>query len=162
MRQTIAGKGRKLRWMSAAAGLAALAASLVPALVPEASAAEPIAGAKLRSLLTGNIARGTTDGINDIVINFRPDGSMTGSARTLIFVQEDTGVWEIVGDTICMTWTSWADAERTCVHIVRRGLSFASFTSDGTQMSTFRLARNAAKPEPSELNEIATAAGDPR
>ncbi len=106
-----------------------------------AATAQELSGAELRMLLTGKVATGTTDGINDITVEFTADGRLTGRAQTVLIVDEDTGVWEIEGDELCVTWTSWADAERTCLHVEQHGDRYESFNSDRSTRSVFRVVK---------------------
>ncbi|MDJ0948459.1 MAG: hypothetical protein QNJ94_06025 [Alphaproteobacteria bacterium] len=103
-------------------------------------AEERLNGAQLRELLPGKTVQGTSDGINDITVRFSSDGTVAGRAEMILLVDEDEGVWEIEDDTICLTWTTWADAERRCMHVERHGDRYESYAAeDGSMRTVFRV-----------------------
>lgn len=117
----------------------AMTALAIAGLTSQAAAIERLTGDQLQSLLAGSVA--TTDGGSsiDVTIRFGRDGKMNGHATTLIFSSRDTGVWEVVGDRVCMEWANWQDARKECVYVERAGEVFATRSSDGEFSSTFKL-----------------------
>lgn len=104
-----------------------------------ALAEQKLTGSELRDLLTGTMVQGTTDGLNDVFVTFGADGTMQGRAVALFLEQEDKGTWRVVDNTVCLTWSTWADSEENCLEVEDRGDSYESYTADGSVSSTFRV-----------------------
>lgn len=117
----------------------ALIGGMAFTFVNPAFADQKLTGPELRVLLTGTMVQGTTDGLNDVFVTFGADGTMRGRAVALFLEQEDKGTWRVVGNTVCMTWSTWADSEETCLEVQDRGDSYESYTADGSVRSTFRI-----------------------
>lgn len=131
--------GRRVSGTTAWRAVAAITALAIVGLTSQAAAMERLTGAQLESLLAGSVATSDGSGAIDVTIRFGRDGKMKGRASTLIFSSDDTGNWEVVGDTVCLEWAKWQDAKRECVYVERVGNAFSTRSSDGEISSTFML-----------------------
>jgi len=131
--------------IAGAAGTVVVGLLLILAGTASATAAEHISGAELRALLPDSVAKGRTVDDTRVVIIFAADGRVSGAAETLLFTFEDTGSWEIVGDSLCLTWKNWQDAKRQCGSVRRRGDRYASYDENGKIGARFSLTRMDAR-----------------
>lgn len=127
------------------AGVIAVGLLLFLADTAPATAAEHVSGAELRTLLPDSVATGKTKDDTRVVLVFGADGRISGAAETFLFTFEDTGSWQIVGDSLCLTWKNWQDAKRQCGEVRRRGNRYASYDENGKIGARFSLTRMDAR-----------------
>ncbi|ENO89094.1 MULTISPECIES: DUF995 domain-containing protein [Thauera] len=75
---------------------------------------KPLDAAKVRTLLSGNTATGTTASGSGFMIYNAPDGTTRGKSGN----SSDTGKWDVTADgQHCNHWTSWRGGERRCARL---------------------------------------------
>lgn len=88
---------------------------------------KPLESAKIRTLLSGNTAAGTTASGNGFMIFHATDGTMRGKSGN----SRDTGKWEITGDgQFCNQWSTWRGAERRCARLYEADGEIRYFEGD--------------------------------
>lgn len=108
-----------------------------------AGAAERLSGPDLQALVAESVATTTVRGDVDLTITFDADGAMNGHAATLLFTAQDSGVWAVAGDTVCLRWKEWQNAEEACFHVEKSDAGFSCLSADGRFSGEIKLARKA-------------------
>ena len=75
---------------------------------------KPLEAAKIRTLLSGNTAAGTTASGNGYMVFHAADGTMRGKSGN----SSDAGKWEVRPDgQFCNQWTTWRRAQQRCARL---------------------------------------------
>lgn len=93
-----------------------------------------LSGTVLSQLVGGRTVNIDTPVGTQLPINYRADGTLTGSAGSLAFYlgsARDTGRWWIKGDKVCQKWKHWFDGDITCLRIRHQGRRVYWQSDDG-------------------------------
>lgn len=139
----------------------------LPGLPARADGPVPLTGEKLRQMVPGSSIAIDTPLSTVVPIHFTSDGLMTGEAGSLAAVlgaDRDRGRWWVTGDSLCLKWFRWLDAEQRCLQLSEDGQRI--FWQDdegktGTATLTIRGEQVAAKSVPAPVSVAAKFAPAP-
>lgn len=99
---------------------------------------KPLTSVELRSLLSGNTLLGTNDRGFDYVTYYRPDG--TSHLKSKKF--DEQGKWRIdPANGYCTQWPFMNDGKEQCRSIYKVGDRYQMIRPDGSDSSTFTIAK---------------------
>lgn len=87
----------------------------------------------LRSAIAGKTVHLATP-LGNLPINYRIDGTMSGSAGTLasyVGSERDRGRWWIVADKLCQRWSTWLSGKAYCFTLRQQGATVHWTRNDG-------------------------------
>jgi hypothetical protein len=108
-----------------------------------ASGEEVMNGGALRKAVAGKTVHLATP-MGGLPINYRPDGTMSGSAGTLAAYTgslSDRGQWWVVADKLCQRWNSWLGGRSHCFTLRQQGGRTVHWTRDDGLSGVATIAR---------------------
>ena len=113
------------------------AATIVMLAAGTAIASESVEGqmdsTALRKAVAGKTVHLATP-LGGLPINYRTDGTMSGSAGTLasyIGSERDRGRWWVVADKLCQRWNTWLSGKSYCFRLRQQGATVHWTRNDG-------------------------------
>ena len=112
---------------------AAIALLGVMTSLSPASAAERLTAKQIRALFPGSFT-GIWQNTNRVSIKAERDGTLAGVAGGMT----DSGVWQVNGRRLCVTFKSWTQNKQRCGEVFRDGAQYIGFIEDGKPQLQFQ------------------------
>lgn len=101
-------------------------AGLVLALTSSIASADTMSATELKKMAPGRYTVDIMGGMVSMVVTLYPNGRMAGTSKG----QNDTGIWSVRGQQMCVSWSKWLAGSSHCSSLDKQGstLKGSSFT----------------------------------